>query len=263
MQTQEGQTPILEGLTSYWTDRAPSYSAQNLAEMNDWRRDAWRDLILRYAPQGDALRILDVGTGPGFFAIALALAGHRVTALDVTENMLRYAQENAAAYGAEVRFLLHRGESLPFPDGSFDLIVSRNVTWNLEYPVQALREWKRVLAPGGRMVYFDANWYLYLFNEDMRVRRDAARSAFLKRHPNFTGSGDLGPDRARDLERIALSLPLSRERRPEWDLATLQELGMKVVHVIEDIEMSVTDPSEWDRDTATPMFLICAEKEVV
>ena len=32
------QTTILEDLTSYWTDRAHSYSAQNLAEMNDWRR---------------------------------------------------------------------------------------------------------------------------------------------------------------------------------------------------------------------------------
>lgn len=52
-------------------------------------------------------------------------------------------------------FVLHRGEFLPFKDGSFDLIVSRNVIWNLEYPEQALEEWERVLAPGGRMIYFE------------------------------------------------------------------------------------------------------------
>ena len=81
------QTTILEDLTSYWTDRAHSYSAQNLAEMNDWRRQAWRKLILKHAPEKECLRILDVGTGPGFFAINLALAGHEVTAVDVTDDM--------------------------------------------------------------------------------------------------------------------------------------------------------------------------------
>ena len=143
------QTTILEDLTSYWTDRAHSYSAQNLAEMNDWRRQAWRKLILKHAPEKECLRILDVGTGPGFFAINLALAGHEVTAVDVTEHMIWHARQNAESYGANVTFLVQRGEFLPFEDGSFDLIVSRNVIWNLEYPEEALAEWARVLAPGG------------------------------------------------------------------------------------------------------------------
>ncbi|MCQ2452736.1 MAG: class I SAM-dependent methyltransferase, partial [Oscillospiraceae bacterium] len=160
----EKETDFLSGLQSYWTERAHSYSRQNIAEMNDWRREAWRSLILKYAPEKDRLRILDIGTGPGFFAINLALAGHEVTAVDVTEHMLWHATENAKAYGAEVTFLLNRGEQLPFADASFDLIVNRNVTWNLEYPEQAFAEWARVLVPGGRMVYFDANWYLYLFD---------------------------------------------------------------------------------------------------
>ena len=161
------ESDVLEGLTSYWTERSESYSAQNVEEMNNWKRDAWRDLILRYAPRKKKLRILDVGTGPGFFAMTLALAGHEVVAIDVTEQMLEHARENARVYGANVKFLLQRGENLPCPDESFDLIVSRNVIWNLEFPECAFREWERVLAPGGRMVYFDANWYLYLFDEEM------------------------------------------------------------------------------------------------
>ena len=172
------QTTILEDLTSYWTDRAHSYSAQNLAEMNDWRRQAWRKLILKHAPEKECLRILDVGTGPGFFAINLALAGHEVTAVDVTEHMIWHARQNAESYGANVTFLVQRGEFLPFEDGSFDLIVSRNVIWNLEYPEEALAEWARVLAPGGRMVYFDANWYLYLYDEELRAKKEAAAAAF-------------------------------------------------------------------------------------
>lgn len=113
------QITVLEDLTDYWTDRAHSYSAQNLAEMNDWRRDAWRELILEHAPKKECLRILDVGTGPGFFAINLALAGHKVTAIDVTEHMIWHAKRNAKSYGAEVDFQVQRGEFLPFEADSF------------------------------------------------------------------------------------------------------------------------------------------------
>ena len=261
MQLTEKKDRIMEGLTSYWTDRAHSYSAQNVAEMNDWRCGAWRELILSHAPGKDRLRVLDVGTGPGFFAINLALAGHEVTAVDVTDHMLWHAADNARAYGAEVCFLLHRGEFLPFEDGCFDLVVSRNVLWNLEYPESALSEWARVLAPGGRMVYFDANWYLYLYDGELRKKRDAVHKAFREKHPDFTGGGDLSPERVRDLERIALSLPLSRERRPEWDRDKLTGLGMRIVRVNENIGMNVTDPSMWEHDDATPMFMICADKE--
>lgn len=186
MQEHNNQDTILDALTSYWTDRAKSYSAQNIAEMNDWRREAWRKLILSHAPQKEVLRVLDIGTGPGFFAINLALAGHEVTAVDVTEEMLQYAKSNAESYGARVDFVLHRGEFLPFKDGSFDLIVSRNVIWNLEYPEQALEEWERVLAPGGRMIYFDANWYLYLYDEELRAREESCGGGPSAQNTRFT-----------------------------------------------------------------------------
>ena len=260
MQQEKENTDFLEGITSYWTERAHSYSASNIAEMNDWRRGAWRRLILENAPKKGKLRILDVGTGPGFFAINLALAGHQVTAVDVTEHMLWHAKRNAADYGATVNFVLHRGEELPFADDSFDLIVSRNVTWNLEYPEQALTEWKRVLAPGGRMVYFDANWYLYLFDNDLRARREKARRACQEKHPGYTGAGDMPAKRLQDLERIAYDLPLSRQRRPAWDRETLHNLNMKLVCIDREAGRSVQAPDEWDYDLATPIFMVCAEK---
>ncbi|MCQ4823180.1 class I SAM-dependent methyltransferase, partial [Eubacterium callanderi] len=58
--------------------------------------------------------------------------------------------------------------TLDFEDNTFDLIVTRNLTWNLERPDEAYGEWHRVLAPGGRMLNFDANWYLHLYDEDKR-----------------------------------------------------------------------------------------------
>ncbi|MBQ8975154.1 MAG: class I SAM-dependent methyltransferase [Oscillospiraceae bacterium] len=263
VQTQRETTEILEGLTSYWSDRSHSYCAQNIQEMNNWKRDAWRNLILSHAPAGERLRVLDVGTGPGFFAMNLALAGHEVTAIDVTEHMLYHARENAEAYGAEVTFIHQRGEFLPFEDESFDLIVSRNVTWNLEYPELALRQWERVLAPGGRMVYFDANWYLYLFDDELRSRITRHKAAFAAAHPEHRSTGDLDPDRVRDLEEIAYSLPLSRQKRPEWDRRVLSSIGMKLVRVIDNVGPFVQDETERLRDSVTPVFMVCAEKEVV
>ncbi len=261
MQELNNQDTMLETLTSYWTERAKSYSAQNVAEMNDGRREAWRKLILSHAPQRERLRVLDVGTGPGFFAINLALAGHEVTAVDVTEEMLAYAKRNAESYGAEVSFVLHRGERLPFADASFDLIVSRNVIWNLEYPAEALAEWKRVLASGGRMVYFDANWYLYLYDEALRIRKKAAEAAFRAKYPVHNYAGDMPKVRVRELEQTAYALPLSREKRPEWDERVLKTLGMRLVEIIEDIGPGVQDPLDWERDHPIHTFMICAEKE--
>ena len=260
MQEEKETSALLDTLTSYWNDRAPSYSAQNIAEMNDWRCRAWRELILSYAPQKDRLRILDIGTGPGFFAINLALAGHDVTAVDVTEHMLRHAKANAESYGAQVNFVLHRGEFLPFEDNSFDLIVSRNVVWNLEYPEQALAEWRRVLAPGGRMVYFDANWYLYLYDDALRAKKEAAHAAFHAKHRPHRHAGDLAPERVAELEQAAYALPLSRQRRPAWDCAVLQALGMEVTKIIDDIGPGVQDPLDWERDAPIHTFMVCAEK---
>lgn len=263
MQEQKNQDTILDALTSYWTDRAESYSAQNIAEMNDWRREAWRNLILSHAPQKKTLLVLDIGTGPGFFAINLALAGHEVTAVDVTQEMLQYAKSNAESYGAKVDFVLHRGEFLPFEDNSFDLIVSRNVIWNLEYPKQALAEWARVLAPGGRMVYFDANWYLYLYDEELRARKKAAEAAFRTKYPVHNYAGNMPKARVRELEQTAYALPLSKEKRPEWDRNVLEKLGMQMVEIMEDIGPGVQDPLDWERDHPIHTFMICAEKPAV
>jgi len=254
-------TQTLDGLVSYWTDRAHSYSEQNMEEMNDWRRDAWRSLILSHAPGKDRLRVLDVGTGPGFFAMNLALAGHDVTAVDVTEHMLFHAAANARAYHADVRFVLHRGEKLPFGDSAFDLVVSRNVLWNLEYPSQALSEWARVLAPGGRMVYFDANWYLYLFDEALRRTREERKATFHQKYPNLQKTWDLGAKRTRELEEIARALPLSREIRPDWDVKMLESLDMRIVRILEKAGRNVQDPVEFERDDPTQMFMVCAQKQ--
>ena len=85
----------------YWTNRARGYSEYNQQEMADARRTMWRDKLLSLLGEAfperepEEIKILDVGTGPGFFAILLAEAGYQVTAIDYTEEMLKEAQQNA------------------------------------------------------------------------------------------------------------------------------------------------------------------------
>ena len=113
-------------------------------------------------------KILDVGTGPGFFAILLAEAGYQVTAIDYTEEMLKEAQQNACGLAECIVWKTGDAQALDVENNSFDAIVTRNVTWNLPRPDLAYKEWLRVLKPGGMLYNFDADWYGHLYNEEKR-----------------------------------------------------------------------------------------------
>src|SRR5206468_6300757 len=69
------------------------------------------------------------------------------------------ARDKAAAQGLAVRFEPADAEHLPYPDGSFDLVISRHVLWTLPHPEEALDEWLRVLRPGGRLAIIDGAQY--------------------------------------------------------------------------------------------------------
>lgn len=95
------------------------------------------------APIG-GLSVLDVGTGTGRAAIALARRGARVTGVDASSEMLTVARGRAAAAGADVRFDVGDAHALPFADRSFDAAVSLRVLMHTPGWRQALGELCRV-----------------------------------------------------------------------------------------------------------------------
>lgn len=251
------QPNLLAQITHYWDYRAESYSQANLEELHCYKQAAWLKVILTHAPQQQVpLNVLDVGTGPGFFAILMALAGHRVTAIDATPNMLQEAKRNAQRYKVNIEFVQHDVHTLPFADHRFDLVLSRNVTWNLKSPEQAYAEWYRVLKPQGRLLNFDANWYLYLFDEAYRhgFQQDRANTQRLHMNDHYANP------KTKIMEDIARDLPLSRQLRPQWDERVLRALGCSHIHMETDIGEQLWDAEEKVNYQSTPMFMLVAHK---
>lgn len=75
-------------------------------------------------------------------------AGYQVTAVDCTCEMLCKARENAGDCAERIDWRQMDVQRLEFADESFDVVVSRNLTWDLEEPDRAYAEWMRVLKPG-------------------------------------------------------------------------------------------------------------------
>jgi len=98
---------------------------------------------------------LDVATGAGHAAFCLARAGLRVTASDLTPAMLQRVREGAAERGLDIRTREHSAETLPYRDGTFDLVSCRVAPHHFSSPADFVRESARVLKAGGWFVVID------------------------------------------------------------------------------------------------------------
>jgi SAM-dependent methyltransferase len=114
--------------------------------------DAWRSTLDAALEGGRNLRILDMGTGPGSYACLYAAMGHRCVGFDFSERMLAEARRRAERMNVQCEFVFGDAESPPFEDGVFDAVSSRHLLFNLPRPGVALREWVRLLKPGGRLI---------------------------------------------------------------------------------------------------------------
>lgn len=101
-------------------------------------------------------RMLDVGCGAGQIAIPAARAGVHVTAVDIATNWIEHARARAAAEGLAVQFEDGDAEQLPYPDASFDVVVSLIGAMFAPRPERVAAELVRVCRPGGRILM--ANW---------------------------------------------------------------------------------------------------------
>ncbi|MDO4632702.1 MAG: methyltransferase domain-containing protein [Eubacteriales bacterium] len=252
---------IISENRSYWNQRASSYSEVNQMELHTESHLRWQQLLdekirSRFPDRSrNEIRVLEVGTGPGFFAILLAELGYDVTAIDLTPNMLTEARRNAGALADRIHFYEMNAEALQFANDSFEVLLSRNLTWNLPHPEQAYREWSRVLCHDGLLLNFDANWYGYLYDEQAkdsycRDRENAAESGIMDQNVDEGTGVDFSI-----MEDIARRIPLSGIQRPAWDVDLLTSMGISVCPD-EHIWKRVWSDDEKISFASTPLFLI-------
>lgn len=107
----------------------------------------------------DAGRVLDVGTGPGRIAIRLARLNPAlvVEGIDLSRSMLALAEQNAerAGVSSRVRFTLGDAKRIPFPDGTFDMVICHNMLHQLPEPLITVKEIVRVAKPEGAILIRD------------------------------------------------------------------------------------------------------------
>lgn len=235
-----------ERIAGYWSKRSDSFQAQRRAELHSSMADRWLLEIQKYLPKRK-LKILDVGCGSGFFTILLGKQGHEVLGTDLTPDMITKSRELAKEEGIDCRFEIMDAENLDFPDETFDVVISRNLTWTLPDAGHAYEEWCRVLKKGGILLNFDANYGSSNFADTSHL-------------PENHTHNKLGMDMMQECEEIKKQLPISSYIRPAWDVETLGNLGILEL----SLDLGVGKRIYIEKDdfyNPVPIFTLCGKKE--
>jgi demethylmenaquinone methyltransferase/2-methoxy-6-polyprenyl-1,4-benzoquinol methylase len=113
----------------------------------------WKQRLVQLAAPAHGAQALDLATGTGDIAFALAARGANVAGLDLTPRMV----ELARAKGNGPRFLVGDMLALPFPAASFDIVTTGYGLRNVPNLRMAIEEISRVLKPGGQLLSLDFN----------------------------------------------------------------------------------------------------------
>lgn len=138
-----------------WTDpAAPTWMAHFDQRVQECRKIA--DEIAQHATLKNK-RVLDIGCQTGALSCVLAERGAQVTGIEPEDWVLQAARERSAGWGVELSLTTATGESLPFADGSFDIVCFVDVIEHCRDAHQCIREIARVLAPGGIAYVYGPN----------------------------------------------------------------------------------------------------------
>ena len=232
-------------MAAYWDQRSGDFGALRRAEYQADLAKVWRQRLLSGLPRTEGrARVLDLGTGTGFFAFLLAEAGHEVTALDLSPEMLRRAEVWRSELELAVDFKLGNAADTGLPEGSFDYIVTRNLSWALPDLEAAYAHWFRLLRLGGRLLNFDADYC------HEAGRREQAAAPQHK---------DCSEDLRRRYGDMAEYLGARQGARPDWDLELVPRQGFRVLDLDTDFGRRIYKEGEVFYNPS-PLFALLLER---
>ena len=228
-------------IENYWDERSEDFSRARRLELEGDNAAAWKTIFKKNLPADKNLKILDAGTGAGFFAAILSKLGHEVTGIDMSNKMLGEAEKNLRELNLSAEFKSMNAQALDLDDETFDAIVTRNLTWTLPDVKAAYREWFRVLKTGGVLMNFDSDYGDKDFADDVYTEVKITDEMLV------------------ECTSIKNSMQISGHRRPAWDVGFLEGLNF-IVKFDEDISAVVQVDSCCDYDSL-PLFAIRAQKQ--
>jgi ubiquinone/menaquinone biosynthesis C-methylase UbiE len=126
--------------------------------------------------------VLELGPGPGYIGLEWLkkTTGTRLTCCEISPEMIRLAEKNAADYGfeARVKYVQANGMQMPFEEGSFDAVFSNGSLHEWEEPVKVFNEISRVLKPDGLFCITDMRrdvnplikWMIYFSTKPKEIK---------------------------------------------------------------------------------------------
>jgi ubiquinone/menaquinone biosynthesis C-methylase UbiE len=139
-----------------WHNQLALAEKQGLRSMGPWHLT-----VVRLLPDLDGMRVLEIGCGRGDFAISLAAQYEtaEVVGVDFSAAAIDTAQGRARRAGSRARFIQGDAEALPFPEATFDHVISCECMEHVPRPARMAEEINRVLRPGAAFILTTENYF--------------------------------------------------------------------------------------------------------
>lgn len=146
-----GLNHVIKVIGDYWDKRSSEFDQEHDTE----NIQAWETALSDLLGNDTGKNVLDLGTGTGFLANMTARLGYSTIGVDISREMMKYAIRHAKKCGSSAIYMESNILQMPFMENSVDYIINSRLLWTLVEPEQALKEWHRILRPGGKIMCFN------------------------------------------------------------------------------------------------------------